>query len=356
MKRVSWVAATALLVLGLGLAGTSMSCSSESSPGELPAAKKAEPAPGREVIETAPVTPEEPKTPGAEEPKPFLVTDADAGKTIEVDPDMLIQVRLEGNPATGYVWSVKEIKGDAIREYGETGYERVPATRPGGPPGVFTIPLQARKPGESVVTLYAHPQGKTEPVQKTFTVTFECKAPPVIPTAEAMKTIQSDLTNVRITLQYQGDATNLKIRRLVIHGPAVKINVVSKFAREVAVPVEEMASALGALEADGFLTKATTDEKVLASGSQVFWLIVEGPTSAKVSLRQDLGWGSEMLKRMEALRAGLKGDAAKAMDELIGSLVDVSKSPAPAPTPAPTPAPASPEKTPTPPAAPVKGK
>ena len=117
--------------------------------------------------------------PAAAEPLVVTLKDKEAAQTAgPVAVGRTIEVRTAGNPTTGYVWSVKEIKGDAVKNGGEVKYTPTPvAPKIVGSGGTFTIPLEAVKAGKAEVTLiYARLWEKDQPPASSVTLTIEVQA------------------------------------------------------------------------------------------------------------------------------------------------------------------------------------
>jgi len=260
----------------------------------------------------------EPKAEPTADAPPLAVTEADAGKTLAVVVGRRIEIRLAGNPTTGYSWMLKSVKGDAVRSLGEPRYVPTPAPeRMVGTGGMFVFSLAAEKPGKAEVTLaYRRPWEKESPDDKTFAVTFDCQPDP---TAERVKALKADLSQFLLSLKYTGPEA-LKIRHLFLSGRLIKMRIDPRQDRAVNLSDEEAGQIIDYLAAEGFLDRAVSDSEARPQGIRL-----SVGAGGAIAFTEDLGWGPEMLKRLDGLRAVLKGDAAKAMDEFLAGLSDYRK-------------------------------
>lgn len=107
------------------------------------------------------------------------VTEADNGKNITVKTGDTVQVVLEGNPTTGYTWTVAipdkdkgilQQQGDAVYAQQTTDKSVV------GAGGTFTFSLKAAAAGQTTLTFdYARPFDKDVAPLKTLTVNITVK-------------------------------------------------------------------------------------------------------------------------------------------------------------------------------------
>ncbi|HVT81566.1 MAG TPA: protease inhibitor I42 family protein [Phycisphaerae bacterium] len=133
------------------------------APALTPAATRAAASMPGAVLATSPST-----APAAQ---PLLLTDADNGRTLQLNNIDTVTINLNGNITTGYSWSLAGITGPAVESLGEPAYIRA---QPGavGSGGVFIARFRVAHTGQSQVTLqYARPWEKTNPA-RTFTVTL----------------------------------------------------------------------------------------------------------------------------------------------------------------------------------------
>ena len=121
-----------------------------------------EPKPG----DPAPVPEAVPET-----AQPIVLTEADAGKTIEAAVGQEVVVRLAWNPTTGFRWTVGPVEGDAMVPKGRVAYEPPGRALPGAV-GTFVARFLAVREGEASVAMrYVRPWEKDREPAKTFAVT-----------------------------------------------------------------------------------------------------------------------------------------------------------------------------------------
>ena len=106
--------------------------------------------------------------------EPIDLAESDDGKSVGVELDRRVRIRLEGNPTTGYSWFLMPIEGAAVKAVGEVVY-KPNAHKPGmvGVGGTFELMLRAVQAGQSVVRLeYKRPWEKDTPPIRKFGVTL----------------------------------------------------------------------------------------------------------------------------------------------------------------------------------------
>ena len=110
--------------------------------------------------------------------EPIDLAESDDGKSVNVDVDRRVRVRLAGNPTTGYSWFLTPIEGSAVKAEGEVEYkpdDHPPGKVGGG--GTFVLMLRAVKAGKSVVRLeYKRPWEKDTPPIRKFAVTLAVRS------------------------------------------------------------------------------------------------------------------------------------------------------------------------------------
>ena len=105
----------------------------------------------------------------AEEAQPVELSVDNDGQTITLQSGQELQVKLAGNPTTGYAWEVSEMDAAVLRITGEGEY--VPAGEALGSGGEFVFNFQAAAPGETSLTLiYYRSFEKDVPPKHTFSV------------------------------------------------------------------------------------------------------------------------------------------------------------------------------------------
>jgi len=111
-------------------------------------------------------------------PKDAVVLDEKAdGTTVEIAVGKTVVVQLEGNPTTGYSWSVKKLDGDSLEQQGEVRYvpKKVPRGMVGSG-GTFIAVFKAVKPGKAAIAMvYARPWEKDKPPARTFGATVQVR-------------------------------------------------------------------------------------------------------------------------------------------------------------------------------------
>jgi len=109
---------------------------------------------------------------------------ADNGKTISIPlSQKTIQITLEGNPTTGYSWSLAKLEGKSIALNGDIAYKQNPAPRAMvGVGGVFTGDFDVKEVGQTIITLdYKRPWETTTPAAKSVTIIVNVVADPAAP-------------------------------------------------------------------------------------------------------------------------------------------------------------------------------
>ncbi len=179
-RRISLLNATLLLILlaGLPLAGAEQ-------PDDVGPAQEAEAQPKR---------------------PPIVLTEADAGQTIEAAVGQEVVVRLKGNPTTGFRWEVEAVEGEAVEPRGEVAYEP-PHTARLGAGGTFVARFQAARQGEATLAMrYVRPWEKDKEPAETFRATVKVAG-------------ETEGQAVRIVKQWQGSRGGRTPGRRVIATP-----------------------------------------------------------------------------------------------------------------------------------------
>ena len=236
-----------------------------------------------------------------------------AGKTIAAAVGRRIEVRLPGNPTTGYSWVLKSIGGDAVRSLGDPAFTR-PAEDAArvGAGGTFVFSLLAEKPGTAEVTfIYVRPWERDKAPAKTFAVTFDVRPDP---TAERVKALKADLGSFVLRLVYSGEQGK-PFYALVLHVGQVEEKA-QPFFQVVTITEAQASRIIDHLAADGFLSRAGPPAR--GAGDSCYILTVQSKSTA--AMGENLGWDARMLARLDGLRSVMDGDAATAMDFLLGRL------------------------------------
>lgn len=108
------------------------------------------------------------------EPSPVIstkhLTEADAGRSIELRVGDKLEVTLPGNPTTGFQWEVSVGDTAILRPSGEPEFE--PSSSAVGSGGKITMHFEAVGTGQMRLTLIYHrPFEKDVPPAQTFEVT-----------------------------------------------------------------------------------------------------------------------------------------------------------------------------------------
>ena len=102
------------------------------------------------------------------------VTAADAGKSIEVKKGQALNIVLEGNPTTGYIWQVAKIDNAVLKQNGD--YEFKADSNLTGAGGKLTFHFETVAAGTTALQLeYKRPWETGSKPEKTFDVTIVVK-------------------------------------------------------------------------------------------------------------------------------------------------------------------------------------
>ena len=128
------------------------------------------------------------------------------------------------------------------------------------------------------------------------------------------KELKAGIKTFRLELNYNGQQDK-PFYRLVLSMPPIGCDRSNPFYRLVQVSEERAGKIIDHLGGDGFLTKA-----VDLRNKRLPRPTMPGYTLTVGNFYEDLGWDLPMLKRLDRLREVVDGDAAKAMDLLLGRL------------------------------------
>ena len=120
-------------------------------------------------------------------------------------------------------------------------------------------------------------------------------------------------------IHYYGPTTSLNPETLILASQMICIDTAWQL---VVIDAKQIDAILDFLVEDGFFAKAVRDGAAVDRKRPAYVLTVQG---GGVSLRQDMGWDLNVVRRLEALRKVLEGDAAKAMDKLLKRLEQQKK-------------------------------
>jgi inhibitor of cysteine peptidase len=105
---------------------------------------------------------------------PIKVVEQDAGKTIQVPSGGTMQVILNGNPTTGYVWEATSVDSSILNQVGKPSFTADSSAIGSG--GKMTFSFQTIGSGQTVLQLIYHrPFESGQPALKTFEVTLVVK-------------------------------------------------------------------------------------------------------------------------------------------------------------------------------------
>lgn len=104
-------------------------------------------------------------------PSLLLLTEADAGRSLELKAGGRIEVTLQGNPATGFEWTVGGGDAAIVKLLGSP--EIGPSDNTPGAPGRVTLRFAAVAAGKTKLRLIYHRPFETDkPPERTFEVTL----------------------------------------------------------------------------------------------------------------------------------------------------------------------------------------
>jgi hypothetical protein len=142
---------------------------------------------------------------------------------------------------------------------------------------------------------------------------------PTTKAAERARTLKGGVANLQLLLQiHKPPRQDPPLQALTLHVEgkveAVENNLVARIDRLQAEKIIDF------LAREGFLDQAvdTALKDMPAPETTTYTMALRGPGG--IELRQDLGWNLAMLRRLEALKTVLSGDAAKQMGGLLGPL------------------------------------
>ena len=102
-------------------------------------------------------------------PPSVKLSGKDLGQTVEMAVGGVLEIILEGNPTTGYVWAVASVDEKILKQVGKT--EFTPAGKARGSGGRIVMRFEAEKVGKTSLNLIYHrPFEKNKPPIKTFEV------------------------------------------------------------------------------------------------------------------------------------------------------------------------------------------
>jgi len=101
--------------------------------------------------------------------QPAALTEADAGSTVQLQVGGILEVTLEGNPSTGYLWEVSPNSLTILEQVGDSEFA-ASGSQPGAP-GRETLRFKAVAAGEQPLQLIYHRPWETDvPPMDTYEV------------------------------------------------------------------------------------------------------------------------------------------------------------------------------------------
>ena len=86
--------------------------------------------------------------------KPY--TSANNGSTVNLQVDDPFEIQLEGNPTTGYSWTIESYDSTVVKQVGEGEYKQKENAAPIGGGGIYTFKFQTVAGGDTWIKLNYH--------------------------------------------------------------------------------------------------------------------------------------------------------------------------------------------------------
>ena len=100
---------------------------------------------------------------------PLRLTEKDSGHSLEISAGSVMEIMLQGNPTTGYTWTVSSVDEKVLMQMGEAKFKADRKARGSG--GTITMRFEAVRVGKTCLRLIYHrPFEKNNPPIKTFEV------------------------------------------------------------------------------------------------------------------------------------------------------------------------------------------
>lgn len=107
-------------------------------------------------------------------PSARRLTEADAGRAVDLAVGDRLEIALPGNPTTGFQWEIGALDHAVVRPLGQPHF--APSSTAIGAGGVVTLRFEAVAPGTATVRLdYRRPFEKDVPPARTFSATATVK-------------------------------------------------------------------------------------------------------------------------------------------------------------------------------------
>ena len=102
------------------------------------------------------------------------LTASDNGKSIELNQDDILEIRLEGNPTTGFMWEIETLETTILKLVGETEFD--PDSEATGSGGTVKLSFEAIDTGKTDLKLVYHQPWDTEtPPTEVFIMSITVK-------------------------------------------------------------------------------------------------------------------------------------------------------------------------------------
>jgi inhibitor of cysteine peptidase len=109
-------------------------------------------------------------------PNERWLTEADAGRTVDLHAGDRLSISLGGNPTTGYSWELAAVDKQVLAPLGKLGYAA--SSEAVGAGGVFAFEFEAVAEGQTALRLvYRRPWEKRRRPAQTFAVNVMVKPP-----------------------------------------------------------------------------------------------------------------------------------------------------------------------------------
>jgi len=143
-------------------------------------------------------------------------------------------------------------------------------------------------------------------------------------TAERAKALKADLKNFQLHLRHFGERGK-PFYVLVLSTRAIPVRHTTPFHLSAVIDEKQVLRIVDHLATSGFLGSAESDLHQSKPITEIPCYALYAFGGPEGSCHGNLGWGLPMLKRLDALRGVLDGDAAKQMDLLLGRLSGLRK-------------------------------
>lgn len=262
---------------------------------------------------------------------PVALAESDTGKIVPLAVGRQAHIRLEGNPTTGFQWTLKELTGQAA-ENCEIRYEPTPVKPPMvGTGGVFVISVRGAAPGRSTLTLeYRRPWEKDAPAERTFKVVFDVRqadtAPAVSQKAAAhAAALKAKLDEFTVVIRYSGPVQDKPYRNLTLSTLPIRTLQYDPHHPSVTIDKAQAGAIVDHLAATGQLDHAQQTQPPAKPETPSYLLTV---TTTQETFYLPMGSWAHTRARLTDLRGALTGQAKNQMDHLLKRLGENGPRPA----------------------------